>query len=64
MKRYYDSLIEFTVVLANDEITLAFSSDWKFTEMLDYVKDTYSVTEDDIVEIRNTFIKRYKIQSI
>lgn len=61
MKRAYDSLIEFVIVLPNNEVTMVFSNDWKFKEMLSWMLDNFSINEDDIVEIRNSYIKRYKV---
>lgn len=61
MKRAYDSLIEFVIVLPHDEVTMVFSNDWKFKEMLSWMLDNFSINENDIVEIRNSYIKRYKV---
>lgn len=61
MKRAYDSLIEFVIVLPHDEVTMVFSNDWKFKEMLSWMLDNFSIKEDEIVEIRNSYIKRYKV---
>lgn len=61
MKRYYDIFINFTIDTENDTFGMCFSSDWKFTEMLDYMCDRFDIDRDHILEIKHTFIKRYKV---
>lgn len=63
MKRYYDTFIEFFIYLAptDDEYAMIFDSNWKFTEMLDYMVDKYDIDRDSISEIRQIYVKRYKV---
>lgn len=63
MKRFYDSFIEcFIYTLPHDdEYSMMFDSGWKFTEMLDYMCDQFSIDRNSISEIRQTFVRRYKL---
>lgn len=61
MKRYYDIIIDFAIDTECETFEMAFASDWKFTEMLDYMCDKFDIDRDSIVEIRHTYVKRYKL---
>ena len=61
MKRCYDHSILFRVILPDSEYEMIFSSDWKFIEMLDWMLDSYPIDPDFIVEIQQTFIRKYKL---
>lgn len=61
MKRAVDSLIDFMIITDTDNYNMTFSVEWKFSEILEYMVDLYSINKDSIVEIRNTYIKHYKL---
>lgn len=61
MKRYYDCIIDFAIDTENETYQMSFSSDWKFSEILDFMLDRFSIDQDSIVEIRHTYVKRYKV---
>ena len=60
-KRYYDLFIDFAIDTVDTTFELTFSSDWRSTDMLEYMCDTYSIDKDSIVETRTTFVKRFKV---
>lgn len=61
MKRYYDLFIVFAIDTIDTTFELTFSTDWRSSDMLRFMCDTYAIDEDSIVETRTTFVKRYKI---
>lgn len=63
MKRYFDYFIEFAVYTHphDDEYSMIFSTDCKFSEMLDYLCNHFEIDPDTIHEIRTTYVKRYKV---
>lgn len=61
MKRYYDIFLNFAIVTECETYEEYFTSDWKFTDMLDFMCDRFAINKDSIVEIRQTYIKRYKV---
>ena len=63
MKRIYDSEKEFTIILPNDEFSMIFSNDWNYTDMLNYMIDTFAIDSDSILEIHSSLIRRYKLQN-
>lgn len=63
MKRIYDSYKEFKIILPDNEFSMIFSNDWNYTDMLNYMLDTFSIDSDSIIEIHSSLIRRYKLQS-
>ena len=62
MKRCYDSLIDFQVYVSGGDChCMTFSTDWKFAEMLDWMLNHFEFSIDHVVEIRQCFIRRYKV---
>lgn len=63
MKRYYDSYTMFLVYTAphDDEYANMFDNTWKFSEMLDYMCDTYGIDRNSITEIQQIFVRKYKL---
>ena len=61
MKRYYDIFHEFAIVTASKTFVEFFAIGWNFNEMHDYMCDKYLIDTDSIMEIRHTYVKRYKL---
>lgn len=61
MKRAFETHLEFKVITSWQEFGNVFSTDWKYKDMLSFMIDTYSIDEDDIIEVHQTFVKSYRI---
>lgn len=59
--KFYDCFIDFAIDTEYDTYEMSFTSDWRFSEILDFMLDRFSIDQDSIVEIRHTYVKRYKV---
>lgn len=59
-KRYYMSFIECTIYTHSSSFNQIFDSGWKVNDILSWMKDTYCIDDDTIIETQVSFINKYK----
>lgn len=63
MNKFYDSTIECSISTHTDTFEMIFSNDWKISDVISWMKDTYCIDDNNIVEQRVSYVKRFKLKS-
>lgn len=57
----YDSYKSCFIITSNDDFQQIFTNDWSFTDIRQWMLDTYCIDENSIIEIRISSVTLYKL---
>jgi hypothetical protein len=57
----YDSYKSCVIRTASDEFQQIFTNDWSFTDIRQWMLDTYCIDENSIIEIQISSVTLYKL---
>lgn len=60
-KKLYEQTIEARFVTHSHCFEMIFSNDWRISDIISWMKDTYCIDDSQLVEYAISYVKRYKL---
>lgn len=60
-KKFYDQIIEAKFITNSDCFVQTFANDWKISDIVSWMKDTYCIDDSSLIEYSISYVKRYKL---